>query len=136
MKIAALVTTLVLGTSGLALADNGFHKPARPGSVEMHRNRWENLGETKLGRGGRAVLDVSTKQRFATLKLDARGSVFVDKILITYGNGEKQVVEVNRNLGGRGTAATIDLEGRTRQIDKIAIIGKAGRFASVSIQAS
>lgn len=135
-KIAALVTTLVLGTSGLALADNGFRKPYRPSPpiVQQPVRAWQTLASTQLGRGGRAVIDVSSKQRFSTLKLDSRGALFVDKVLITYGNGERQTVTIDRNLAGRN-AATIDLEGRARSIDKIVVIGRGARFAQVSVQA-
>ena len=135
-KLAAIVTSLVLGSAGLASAD-AYAKPAfRP--VPEYRpapHRWQTLASNLQLFRGRAMLDVNTKARFSTLKLDASGAFYVEKILVIYGNGEKQTISVDKQIGRRAPAATIDLEGRTRQIDKLVVIGKGNARASLSVQA-
>jgi len=133
-KLAALVTTIVLGSSTFALARPANPDRYRPPVVQPQprpqpapQQRWQTLGTTAQLDRGRTVLDVRTPQRFSKIKLDVRGSVFVDKVIITFANGERQVAQIDRMLGnGRWSMpAMIDLDGRMRQIDRIAIVAKS-----------
>ena len=83
-----------------------------------------------LSRAGRATIDVSSQRRFTKLSLDAKSSLFVDKVLIVFGNGERQVVEVNKRLGNYSAPLMIDLAGNTRKIDKVMVLGRGTRFRS------
>lgn len=86
---------------------------------------------------GRDVIDVSSAARFGKLKLEAtgRGSIYIDKLVITFGNGQRQVVNVGKRISAREGAALIDLDGRSRNIDKVLVVGKGGFRASYSLAA-
>lgn len=151
MKVSALITSLVLGISSVAVA--------APGAPAVHANpvaqarfappmvrplphpvRWTLLDTSKPSRFGRMVIDVNSKARFTKLKLEAqRGVASIDKVMITYANGRTQTVELDQRLGGYGAKsfAVIELDGRNaRQISKIVILSKSGTRASYSISAA
>lgn len=153
MKISALVTSLVLGVSSVAVAAPGapavHQKPlaaaryappmVRPLPVRPAPVRWMQLDTAKPSRFGRTVVDVNSRQRFSKLKLEAlRGIASIDKVLVTFGNGRTQTIELDRRLGGFGAqrAAVIDLKGNARQITKIVILSKSNTRASYSISAA
>lgn len=139
-KIAALVTTLVLGASSVALA-----APEAP-YVRDHRApytqfrpqlpSWTLLSTNASLARGRDRISVSTPARFSKLKLEAsRGSMFIDKIVITFANGERQVVNLDRRISARTGATTIDLDGRARQISKIVVSGTGNFRAGYTLAA-
>lgn|GEM_PF-3626349 len=159
MKVSALITSLVLGISSVAVA--------APGAPAVHANpvaqarfapvaqerfappmvrplphpvRWTLLDTSKPSRFGRMVIDVDSKARFTKLKLEAqRGVASIDKVMITYANGRTQTVELDKRIGGYGAKsfAVIELDGRNaRQISKIVIFSKSGMRASYSISAA
>jgi hypothetical protein len=143
-KISALVATVVLGISGVvAAAPNSYgqvHSPAQFRPVARPApygwNRWTMLDTAQL-RGGRDVIAINSPQRFTKLKLEAtRGMASIDKVLVTFGNGRTQLIEVDQRLGGRGnSSAVLDLDGRGdrgRQIKSIVIYGHGGRFMRAS----
>jgi hypothetical protein len=153
MKISALVTSLVLGISSVAGAAPGApaaHHNAvvaaryappmvRPLPVRPAPVRWMQLDTASSSRFGRTVIDVNTKLRFSKLKLEAlRGVSSIDKVLVTYGNGRTQTIELDKRLGGFGAQsfAVIDLNGNARQITKIVILSKSRTRASYSISAA
>lgn len=137
-KIAALVTTLVLGASSAALAAPDAPDAPDAPYVRDHRApytqlrprmpTWTLLSSNASLARGRDRISVSTPARFSKLKLEAsRGSMFIDRIVITFANGERQVVNLDRRISARTGATTIDLEGRSRQISKIVVSG-TGHF--------
>jgi hypothetical protein len=142
-KIAALVTTLILGASSAALAAPGFAhnsfgpanrvaaaRPFRPAQV------WKTLEASGSLTRGRDAIDVSATARFSKLKLEAaRGSLYINKIVITFGNGQKQTVKVGKTLTARSGATLIDVDGRTRNIDKVMVMGRGGYRATYSLAA-
>lgn len=148
-KIAALVTTLVLGASSAALAAPGwrdnsqgpandrpgerFTRPAFRPSIPV----WQTLESSGSLARGRDFINVSTTTRFSKLKLEAtgRGSIHIDKLVIVFGNGQKQVVNVNKTLGRRSGETVIDIDGRSRNIDKVMVLGRGGYRASYSLAA-
>jgi hypothetical protein len=143
-KITALVTTLVLGASSAAMAAPGFHsygpennrtpiqRPFRP-IVQS----WTTLESSGSLSRGRDMIDVSTNARFSKLKLESagRGSLFIDKLVIVFANGQRQVVSVGKTIGARTGAAFIDLDGRSRQIDKVMVVGKGSWRGSYTLAA-
>jgi len=148
MKISALVTSLVLGISTVAAA--------APGAPAVHANpvaaarfappmyrpqptRWTLLDTSKPSRFGRQVIDVNSKRAYTKLKLEAqRGVASIDKVMVTFGNGRTQTIEVDKRLGGFGASSftVLDLNGGSRQITKIVILSKSGARASYSISAA
>lgn len=161
-KIAALVTTLILGASSAALAapgwadnsqgpandrfgdrmgdrgndrgnDRAFARPAFRPTIPT----WTMLESSGSLARGRDFINVSTSARFSKLKLEAtgRGSLYIEKLVIVFGNGQKQTVAVNKKLSARSGATMIDVDGRSRQIDKVMVLGRGGYRASYSLAA-
>lgn len=150
MKIATLVTSLILGMSSVAAA--------APGAPAVHANpvaarfappmyrplpqhtRWTLLETARPSRFGRQVIDVHSRARFTKLKLEAtRGVAMIDKVMITFANGRTQVVNLDKRLMGYGASSftVIDLDGfNGRQISKIVILSKSGMRSSYSISAA
>lgn len=102
---------------------------------------------TNGGRGGfTAVTEATrigqTKQDFWMKGMQAKtiqirpvaGSTMVTQVAIEFGPGSKtQVVQVNRDL--RNGAITIDLEGHTRSVSRIAVYGSSGAGSAYQILA-
>jgi hypothetical protein len=139
-KLAVLVTTLVLGASSVALADHAY----APSSSEIRDHRapnygrwtprpatWSTLSSHSTLLRGRAVIDVNSRQRFTKLSLDTLGgSMFVDKVLIVFGNGQTQTVDLDKRLASRSAPLMIDLAGNSRMIDKVIVVGKSRGYRS------
>ena len=148
MRIKSLLLSLgVLGSSTAALADwrSDNYRPARfeqryqqhrfEREVYRPRNTWMPLTSTeRLDRGGE-VFDLSTRERFAQLRLQNQtGRTFVRTIEIVYGNGERRCVEVNRVLNGNHDMVNIDLD-QSRRIDRVVVDGRSGRGGSFQLYA-
>jgi len=174
MKIKALVTMLVLGSSSLALADA---YPAYGPTVRDHRYTppvaaplpappvvaapqapvaqfhgqlgfWRKpapqlrpvllADDTRVS--GWSMINVSQANRMFT-KLEvkaASGRTDLDRVLITFGNGQRQVVSLRGKLEGKINAQkslTIDLDGGARNIKSIMLIGTSGRRGAIDIVA-
>jgi hypothetical protein len=139
-KIAALVTTLILGASTVALAaPNAPYARDHRAPYTQFRPQlpsWTMLSSNASLARGKDKIAVSSSARFTKLKLEAsRGSMFIDKVVITFANGERQVVNLDKTIGARTGATTIDLQGRARQISKIVVSGKGGFRAGYSLAA-
>jgi hypothetical protein len=142
-KLAVLFTTLVLGSTAAIAAPAYQAAPSAPyaPAVRDHRlpyrpvHTWSTLAANARLSRGRQLIDVSSNQRFTKLQLSAAGSVFVDKILITFKNGSTQLVNLDKTLGRRHASVAIDLEGNARRIDKVAVYGRAGFRSSFTLMA-
>jgi hypothetical protein len=73
---------------------------------------------------------VSSRQRFTKLQLDANGSMFVDKVMIVFGNGQTQTVDLDARLMSRSAPLMIDLAGNQRMIDKVVVVGRGRGYRS------
>ena len=148
MRIKALITALVIGSSSVALAAPGpvvrdhravsarydGHGNARFGFRPMPL-RWVTLAnDTHLS--GRAFIKVAPSARkFTKLELRAdKGNTQIDKVLIQFANGRTQVVEQNARLTS-GKPVTIDLKGEARSIDRIVLVGRSTPWASLDVLA-
>ena len=145
-KIAVLVTSLILGASSVAIAAPGWgqhsYGPANDRAPYAARFRptyqtWTTLEANGSLARGRDFINVSSAARFSKLKLEAsgRGSVHIEKLVIMFGNGQRQVVNVDKRLSGRAGATLIDVEGRSRNIDRIIVMGRGGFRASYTLSA-
>jgi hypothetical protein len=140
MNIKAVVTTLILGSSSLALAQptvrdhrEQTYQPAyqaqfrpapRPRAIVLANN-------TRLQ--GRDVIRVNDLRAFTKLELRSQaGRTQLDKVLITFGNGQSQVIDCNKVLNG-SESFSIDLAGNARNIKKIVLVGKSGRRAAIDV---
>ena len=107
-----LLTALVLAAcaSAPALADD----------------RIRLLGVAQLGHreGDIEMLDVQCRPRVSAIKLRAaRGDAELQRVFVTYGNGERDSLPVRQYLNRGQETRWIDLVGRRRCVTEIGIIG-------------
>jgi hypothetical protein len=97
----------------------------RPGGRDAERSDWEVLGSTRIGRRGydRDDIDVGRREgRFVRIGIEARrGSVFVRRVTVVFGNNNKQRFAVNKRLRQGERTPPIDLKGDARAIKRIEI---------------
>ena len=148
MKLKALVTLLVLGSSSLALADSygpavRDHR-APPVAQAFWRKPAPQLRPVLLADNakisGWSMINVSNNRAFTKLTFSAAsGKTDLDRVMITFGNGERQVVSLRGKLDGKinaGKSVTIALDGRgSRFIKSIMLVGTSGRRGSIDIVA-
>jgi hypothetical protein len=68
-----------------------------------------------------------------------RGRTDIERVLITFGNGQRQVVDLRGKQNGKlsgSQSLTIDLDGGARYIKSVMVIGSSGRRASLDILAA
>ena len=147
MNIKALITTLVLGSSSLAFADPSVrdHRmlpptPA-PAVVQAQGYGWHRpvaqpvllADNTRLA--GRALIQVPASDRaFSKLKLESNsGRTSIDRVLIVFGNGQRQSVKLDSTLSGKNGSLTIDLNGGARNIKSIVLVGNSARRGSIDV---
>ncbi len=176
MNIKALVTTIVLGSSSIALANPMIRDHRTPthtttavptasaqlsfrGDVrfgdryDSTRDRrdirplpptyvrpltWVSLANNAQV-NNRTVISVPQSQRQFTklaIRAEGNGKTSIDKVTIVFGNGQRQVVDLNAKLSvKKQPSLTIDLQGDSRNIERILVVGKSNRNASVDILA-
>lgn len=149
LKIKAALISLVLGSSSVALASPGVTFTANADAsfsfggpvLRDHRiptsytmpvrphTSWVALSTPMSLRNGSAVIRPELA-RISQLRLQAsRGMTYVYRVELRFRGGGTQTLQVNKWLT---TASAIDLEIRNyrRNIDSIAVIGSASRYAS------
>jgi len=86
---------------------------------------------------GREIIKVSPSLRaFTKLELRAKaGRTNVDKVVITFGNGQTQTIDCNRTLQAN-ESFMVGLQGNQRNIKRIVLVGKSGRRASLDVLAA
>jgi hypothetical protein len=131
MNLKAIIATLVLGTSSVALA--APNSPAFAPQVRDHRGdrrmpprfeRWQQIGTGSLVRGRDLVRVNTSKIDKLKLELVGPGSMFVDKLVVSFGNGRSQTIEVDAWVTARAGTAALDIKGANRNITSIAVIGR------------
>ena len=157
--LKAIIATLVLGASGAAVADPGpgitVRGEARWGEPQPtqtyqrdnqrdyqrdYRPHWRNnntwvalTSPLQLDRG-RTMIDVNQRRSFQQLRLQTtNGMSFIDRVVIRFDNGERQVIDVNQRLSTRNPMVNIDLEGRQRRIDRIIVMGDSRRGGAIQV---
>src|SRR5262245_8494483 len=111
MKIKALITTLVLGSSSVAMAHpvatqivrgqpTPVYQPAPVPQPAYHRAAWMTLGSVnQIANGAMAFRVGWNAEQFSTLKLQSQGGkTLVQRVLIQFANGRMQMVELNQYL--------------------------------------
>jgi hypothetical protein len=151
MKITALITMLVLGSSTLALAEpdvRDHRSEVAPPAPEYAREHRANIGEmpwwrhpapapipvpvyqpVTLASGislqtDNRVFIKGTPGRYNKLSIKAdRGRTHIAQVAIFFGNGQEQVVRnVDKTLTGN-ECFDIDLQGSNRQIARVVVYG-------------
>ncbi len=179
MQLKALIATLVLGSSSVALADTqirdhrgypntvtttvvapapqstpivtahadafldarlGFRRAPRPVVVAPVPQPLTYVTlANNLELQGRALIKLQpTTRQFTKLELraDGNGRTMIDKVVILFGNGRSQTIELDAKLGKKQPAIAIDLKGETRTIERVVVVGNSnGRRASIDVLA-
>lgn len=187
MQLKALITTLVLGSSSLAMAhpvsapvpapivrdhrapdalqdDCGpavqpmppqpapvyqpVYQPMPPQSAPVYQPpvyqppvyhaSWTVLGGVnRIVDGAMSFRVGRTGQQFSTLKLESEGGKsLIQRVLIQFANGRTQTIEVNQYLTSSNPTIKLDLEGRTRAIAKVTVIGRNARSSAYRVLAA
>lgn len=152
--LKAIIATLVLGTSGAALADpgpgvtiRGEARWGQPQPVQVYErdtsarrpywrnNTWVALTSPVYLDRGRTVIDVNQRRPFQQLRLQqtTRGMTSIDRVIVRFDNGERQVIDVNQRLSSRNPMINLDLDGRQRRVDRIVVMGDSRRGGSVQV---
>jgi len=95
------------------------------GSAEAKVKRWTVLGSKSVTlRVDRDVLKVGAHDgTFSKLKIKVTGgNVNVRSMVVTYGNGSKDIIPLKHSFRKGATSRTIDLEGGKRVIKNITFI--------------
>lgn len=139
MKTKLLTTALVLGLSSAAFAAPGYQAPQHAEHFRRPQlQSWTSLSTMSLSRfQSKQTINVAGRQAFSKLKIEAAtGTTFIDKLVIVFGNGRTQVVNLDKNLAMRGAPLFVDLDGANRRISKVVVYGKSGRRGSISVAAT
>ena len=158
MKIKALVTALVLGSSSVALADHTVAQAPQP-MVRDHRAPiaqplkpvapvqqqpaygygWQRFARPQLlvdnaHLAGRTLVSMPASYRAFT-KLELRsnnGRTSIDRVVITFGNGQRQVIALGATVTGKNSVK-IDLPGGSRNIKSVMLLGNSHRRATIDV---
>ena len=110
-----------------ARVDRGFKR--RPPIMQ-----WQTLSSSKR-LSGRQMIRVNSSAAYSKLKLEASlGTTFIDKVLITFGNGQTQTVDLDKRLSAHDPLV-IDLDGMTRKITKVVVVGRSSWRGSINVLA-
>jgi hypothetical protein len=108
--------------------DDDAHGPRR------YRPTWVALGTAPLARGGRSAIDVHDRGTFTQLRLQAAGgSAWIDRVIVRFADGSRQVARADRSLGRRDALFEIQLDGNNRRIDQILVVGEADRRGALEV---
>lgn len=98
---------------------------AYAGNPSKIAKEWERLGTKKVNyKLDRDVIHVGAKDgRFTKLKIAVtKGNLNMHKMVVHYGNGTKDEIELRHNFGRRSSSRVIDLNGNKRFIKKITFV--------------
>ena len=91
------------------------------GAMTASAQRWENLGSKEVkDRGEQDTWHLGGEGQFRRLKITVQHrAVRFYKLLVTYGNGEKQEFEIRNLIKAGGSTRNLDLDGRDRYVKKV-----------------
>jgi hypothetical protein len=148
-KLTALITTLVLGASSVAMAqpssfharssrfDDRFDRDQRFDRRDLprrYRSSWVSLAEPMHLSRGRDTIDVNLRGTFTQLRLQtAVGTSYIERVIVRFADGSRQVVEVRRAVDPYHRMLQFLLDGNNRRIDRIVVIGRSHRDAAIQV---
>jgi hypothetical protein len=109
-------------------------------NAQPHSRKWVFLGERLVNdRLDRDVIPVTAERgEFSAIQIKVKGaSVDFHKVIVVFGNGRTQEVEMRNTIGAGGSSRIIDLKGDDRVIKQIEFLYDAntirGRKALVRV---
>lgn len=101
-------------------------KPAAP-------PRWEKLGERKVNYGldRDEIIVTASEGRFTALKFKVeKGGINLHKVVVHFGNGSTEELELRNEIPGGGESRVLDLPGNKRIIQKVVFWYDTKNFAN------
>ena len=141
MLLKALIATLVVGSSSLALTATADAAPAPVHGVltEQHVECAPTVPEWTVLSAHDHMVDKTTNirigswNRYSELKLVTNGRNTIDRVRIRFANGSEQYVKLDNTLDRRNPSLTIPLQGGARQIKDVNLAlahGNGGNLSS------
>lgn len=149
-KIKALITTLVLGTSSIAMADSSVAYKTTASAVRDHRHEvtripaptmfrapyrpaWVALSSPTMLHDGRNAIKLATPSRYSQLRLQATaGRSYISSVVVRFADGTRQVIAVNKSLDARSPMLSLPISSRA-SVSRVVIKGSTHRRASVQL---
>jgi len=137
MKTIALLTAVTLGVPAAAtyaqparvqveVRDRAWQHDRYDSYDQSHwnrefRGRWVSLGNGYKAYNARQQIAVDPNNRYRKIRIEGTsGAPMVTRVMVEFGNGQRQVVDLNERLNG-GAGSVIDLNGDTRHIRRIVV---------------
>lgn len=95
--------------------------------------KWERLGTRVVNfRTDRDEIPVTASDgAFSKLKIFVKGAgINMHRMVVHFGNGEKEEIEMRENIPGGGESRVIDLPGNKRIIQKVALVYDTKNWAN------
>lgn len=118
MKIKAIISAFTLLFSLSTILTFANEIPTN----EMFPPKWELLGSRKVNYGVDKDEIIVTRAEgvFSALKIKVRkGGINLHRVVVHFGNGEVQELEVRENIPADGESRVLDLAGNKRIIQKV-----------------
>lgn len=91
-------------------------------SFTSDQKPWEKLGERKVNYGldHDEILVTAAEGRFTALKIKVKkGGINMHKLVVVYGNGERDELELRNDFAPGSESRVLDLNGNKRVIQKV-----------------
>lgn len=91
-------------------------------NINAQQDSWEKLGTKKVNFGlDKDVIPITSAEGvFTKLKVKVTaGSLNMHKMVVVYGNGQRDEIQLKHNFGRGGATSVLDLAGNKRVIKKV-----------------
>ncbi|MEO8026030.1 MAG: hypothetical protein ABI823_06135 [Bryobacteraceae bacterium] len=104
-----------------------------PAAVMEARGRWEYLGESNVdGLVDHDLIRVGARDgRFRAIQMKVQGgAIEFNRVVIHYGNGRSEPIEIRQRIPAGGQTRVIDLPGERRAIEGVEFFYQKARWTS------
>jgi hypothetical protein len=99
-----------------------------------YRPTWVALSASSPLTRAEDCIDVRDRGTFTQLRVQADGSLArVDRVVVQFADGARQVEDLDRVLGGRSDYIDIPLDGNNRRIDRILVTGSTSQRGAIQV---
>lgn len=116
VKFSFFILALILPLFTTSLS--AHHEVRRPG-------QWEQLGQRQVNfSADRDVIQIRAREgSFKSLQLKVKGApIDLNRVMVHFGNGEQQVLNVRQTIPRGGQSRVLDLPGNNRIITKVVLL--------------
>ena len=100
-----------------------------------YRASWIALSAPlQLSRGEQDRIEIRDRGTFTQLRVQsARGHARIDRVVVQFADGSRQVAQLDRVLDSRGEFVEIPLDGNNRRVARIFVTGSTGRRGDLQV---